>query len=89
MADLLTPAQALVVLFLLKYPRSRCSEVGAHLWGDQLTNPQSFARPAGAILAHLRKKGIIARAFSYKGEPKCFYLTSAGHRAAEDERRNQ
>lgn len=56
-------------LEFLSSPRS-CTEVGEHLWADagRKNSPrQSWARPAGALLARLRRKGLVRKCWQGSG----------------------
>ena len=35
------------------------SQLGSLIWGREARNPQSYARPAGRVLARMQKQGLV------------------------------
>lgn len=53
----MTKADAAMLALLTRDSPQRASELGAQLWGTAYRKPQSYARPAGRILARLSAMG--------------------------------
>lgn len=59
-------------LIFLARPRS-CTELGEHLWGTKGRVPQSYARPAGKLIARLVARFLVdhdIEATEARGGPK-------------------
>jgi hypothetical protein len=52
-----------------------CSELGEELWGTLSRNPQSYARPAGAVIRRLIQAGYVREAIRPWGDgrSRCCY----------------
>jgi len=64
----------------LKHLREReltCSELGEIIWGRPTRNPQSYARPAGALLKRLEKVGLVKWRRDWRGA-KVWFATRRG-----------
>lgn len=48
--------------YLKKQPNT-CTEVGAHLWARGLRKPVAYARPAGRLLHHMKRLGVVEQRF--------------------------
>lgn len=58
----------------------RAAGLGALLWAKHNRSPQSYARPAGAVLRRLEKRRLVYVAFDTRGFCEWF-ITDAGRRA--------
>lgn len=63
------------LLLLAKYNGLTCTQLGEELWVTPHGNRQSWARPAGKILARLRGMGYTMRKL---GESKKHIITEKG-----------
>lgn len=55
-------------LFWLRMPLS-CTGLGSLLWGGR-RKPQSYARPAGAVIARLVRLGLVVRVYPPGGQKR-------------------
>lgn len=67
----MTEIETRVLSLLKKGPRT-CTEVGSELWGTEYRKPQSYARPAGKVLARLVKAGHVKSEF--QGHRLVYYM---------------
>lgn len=80
----LPSTQIRALAMVIRLGRTTCAILGDQLWhkGGRGNCSCPFARPAGAVIAKLRKRGLVERC-SDSNEVLTFYrATTAGHRAA-------
>ncbi len=53
-------------LYHLKQGPMTCSQLGSMLWGRPSRKPSAFARPAGKLLHHMKRAGLVTQYFDGK-----------------------
>jgi hypothetical protein len=73
----MTDSERAMLLAVSVHPDT-ASNLGADLWYRNGRKPQSYARPAGALLHRLSRRGLVARRESGDGIHTHWYITARG-----------